>query len=196
MAKALSRLKKSLSRPQIVSFEVNESARGSYCGQGGPAPDKLQQWKLSLTEKLDKLRTLNKEILASIDDDAIEEEIEQSDMFSECMQQSICQVEQLILSKPAQPAVTYRAPPSHESPSKPPNDTTTDTERNSAGIVPPVKTVIRLPKLVLKSFNGDLTKWEAFWSTFESSIHLNRSLSPVDKFAYLNSLLESRRSWA
>ena len=90
---------------------------------GGPAPDKLQQWKLSLTEKLDKHLTLNKEILASIDDDAIEEEIEQSDMFSERMQQSICQVEQLILSKPAQPAVTYRAPPSHESPSKPPNDT-------------------------------------------------------------------------
>ena len=107
---------------------------------GGPAPDKLQQWKLSLTDKLDKLRTLNEEILASIDDDAIEEEIEQSDVFSERMQQSICQVEQLILSKPAQPAVTHRAPPSRDSPSKPPDDTTADTERNPADIVPPVKT--------------------------------------------------------
>jgi len=40
------------------------------------------------------------------------------------------------------------------------------------------------------TFNGDLTKWEAFWSTFESSIHLNLTLSAVDKFTYLNSLLE------
>jgi len=105
-------------------------------------------------------------------------------------------VEQLILYKPAHPAVTHRAPTSRDKPSKLPDGATTaDTERNPADIVPPVKTgdsssKVKLPKLVPKSFNGDLTKWEAFWSTFESAIHLNTSLSPVDKFTYLNSLLE------
>ena len=49
---------------------------------------------------------------------------------------------------------------------------------------------VKLPKLVPKSFNGDLTKWEAFWSTFESSIRLHPTLSAVDKFTYLTSLLE------
>ena len=56
----------------------------------GPAPERLQQWKLSLIENLDKLHTLNDEILASVGDDAIEEEINQSDVLSECTQQCIC----------------------------------------------------------------------------------------------------------
>ena len=32
---------------------------------------------------------------------------------------------------------------------------------------------------------------ERFWDSFESAIHLNRSLSDVDKFNYLRSYLES-----
>jgi len=44
--------------------------------------------------------------------------------------------------------------------------------------------------LTPKTFNGDLTKWETFWSTYESSIHLDSSLSAADKFTYLHSLLE------
>jgi len=51
---------------------------------------------------------LNDEILASIEDDAIEEEIEQSDVFSKWIQQCLCHLEQLILSKPPVPAITYQ----------------------------------------------------------------------------------------
>ena len=40
---------------------------------GEPAPQQLQQWKLSVMEELDNLHTINDEILASIKDDAIEE---------------------------------------------------------------------------------------------------------------------------
>ena len=50
---------------------------------------------------------------------------------------------------------------------------------------------VRLPKLTIKKFNGDLTKWVTFWDTFNSSIHTNPTLSNVDKFSYLTSLLES-----
>ena len=49
---------------------------------------------------------------------------------------------------------------------------------------------VKLPKVKRKKFNGDLTKWEAFWSSFESSIHLNPGLTAVDKFHYLSSLLK------
>ena len=49
---------------------------------------------------------------------------------------------------------------------------------------------VKLPKLESKRFNGNLTKWEIFWSSFESSIHLNPTLTTVDKFQYLSSLLE------
>ena len=57
-------------------------------------------------------------------------------------------------------------------------------------VVSDVHCRVKLPKLVPKSFNGDLTKWEAFWSTFKFSIHLHPTLSAVDKFTYLTSLLE------
>lgn len=50
---------------------------------------------------------------------------------------------------------------------------------------------VKLPKLSIKKFTGDLTQWVAFWDSFDSAIHSNYSLSPVDKFNYLRSYLES-----
>ena len=43
----------------------------------------------------------------------------------------------------------------------------------------------------LKRFNGDLAKWITFWDTYESTVHENPSLTSIDKFNYLSSLLES-----
>lgn len=55
----------------------------------------------------------------------------------------------------------------------------------------PVTSQVKLPKLSMKRFNGDLTKWMTFWDSFNSSIHSNPSLSSIDKFNYLMSLVES-----
>ena len=183
----LARIKKVRAGHHASASRLMNQLEEASAVTGGPALEKLHQWKLSLNEKLVKLRTFNDEVLASIEDDAIAEEIEQADMFSERLQQSICHVEQLIS--------THRnTPPTHGN-----SPTTTTTGTGAASEPRPEHRVtpatdagsrVKLPKLVLKTFNGDLTKWEAFWSTFESSIHLNPSLSAVDKFTYLNSLLE------
>ena len=53
---------------------------------------------------------------------------------------------------------------------------------------------VKLLKLTLKKFNGDLTKWTTFWDSYESLIHHNSQLSDIDKFIYLNSLLEGPAS--
>jgi len=53
---------------------------------------------------------------------------------------------------------------------------------------------VKLPKLSIKKFGGDLMKWVSFWDSFESSIHQNSLLSNIDKFNYLNSFLESTAS--
>ena len=50
---------------------------------------------------------------------------------------------------------------------------------------------VKLPKLSLKKFNGDLTQWTTFWDTFEAAVHQNPALTSIDKFSYLTSLLES-----
>ena len=49
---------------------------------------------------------------------------------------------------------------------------------------------VKLPKLQLHPFSGDLTQWTSFWDSYESAIHTNEQLSEIEKFNYLNSLLE------
>ncbi|XP_063923051.1 uncharacterized protein LOC135137358 [Zophobas morio] len=51
------------------------------------------------------------------------------------------------------------------------------------------QTNIRLPKISLRNFHGDFVKWYPFIQTFNTAIHNNESLPPVDKFQYLLSCL-------
>ena len=46
---------------------------------------------------------------------------------------------------------------------------------------------IRLPKLTIPSFEGDITKWTPFWDSYESAIYHNTGLTAIDKFNYLRS---------
>ena len=57
-------------------------------------------------------------------------------------------------------------------------------------------TQVKLPKLDLRKFDGDISKWSSFWDAFESSVHNNTKLAPIDKFNYLNSLLVKSASEA
>ena len=54
----------------------------------------------------------------------------------------------------------------------------------------------RLPKLYLPKFRGDVRKWSAFWEQFESLVHKNEEMSPIDTFNYFNSLLEGEAARA
>eukprot|EP00795_Rhopilema_esculentum_P004207 gene4207-20394_t len=49
---------------------------------------------------------------------------------------------------------------------------------------------LRLPKLELKSFDGNMMNWMEFWDSFERNIHLNSSLCDVDKMSYLKASLK------
>ena len=48
----------------------------------------------------------------------------------------------------------------------------------------------RLPKLSLPKFRGDVTKWNTFWDSFQIAVHRNEGISNIDKFNYLNYVLE------
>ena len=50
----------------------------------------------------------------------------------------------------------------------------------------PSDSKIKLPKLTIPPFEGDITKWTPFW---DSAIHRNSSLTEINKFNYLRSLL-------
>ena len=49
---------------------------------------------------------------------------------------------------------------------------------------------VKLPKLEIHPFDGNVTKWTTFWDSFESAIDSSSRLSDIDKFNYLRSLLE------
>lgn len=48
---------------------------------------------------------------------------------------------------------------------------------------------VKLPKLVLQKFSGDVLQWQSFWDQFVAVVH-NSDLPDITKFTYLRSLLE------
>ena len=49
---------------------------------------------------------------------------------------------------------------------------------------------MKLPKLYLPKFAGDVTKFRTFWDSFDSAINQNPDLSAINKFNYLKMLLD------
>lgn len=55
---------------------------------------------------------------------------------------------------------------------------------------------VRLPKLELIKFNGDLHQWAMFWEQYNAAIHNNVSLDDNAKFTYLKTLLTGKAAIA
>jgi len=55
---------------------------------------------------------------------------------------------------------------------------------------------VRLPKIQLKTFNGDISQWIAFHNVFDVTANQNKSLSDIDKFQYYFVIMSSRRAFS
>ena len=65
--------------------------------------------------------------------------------------------------------------------------------RSLPSIGPPDHSTVhrpQLPKLTLAKFRGEVTTWSSFWDLYKVVVHENAVIMIVDKFNYLNSLLE------
>ena len=128
----------------------------------------LSVLKITLSEKLDTIKALDTEILDLLDkDDEIATEIEKSDDYKEEIYMVIGRISTAIRDPPPRVLTT-----------------------GAATSAPAPLSRVRLPKLQLRSFSGDVTKWTSFWQSFEAAVHKNSDLSDVEKFNHLNSLLE------
>ena len=130
---------------------------------------KVFQLKRSLEEKIDTLKLLDADLLELLEDEAaLTEEIEQADDFKGAIYAAIIKAEKCsstILSTDHTPAEMTKA------------------------TISPGNHHVKLPKLALHSFSGDVTQWLTFWDSFKSAIHDNDQLVEIDKFNYLKSLL-------
>ena len=45
---------------------------------------------------------------------------------------------------------------------------------------------VKLLKLEISKFNGNILNWPGFWDQFSSAIHTKTNISDIDEFSYLN----------
>ena len=180
-----------------ISDELDQSKQALHVST-------LRQKRESLRSKLETLKVLDEDILSNVEEEEIENEIREADLVSELIQLSIARIDNF-LETPRPPAKSVDAPGQHETPvsphisastevgsgnTEPLNDTVESHNPTASPCTPPPPDPqVKLPKLDLKKFDGEISNWPTFWDAFESSIHNNTKLAAIDKFNYLNSLL-------
>jgi hypothetical protein len=118
---------------------------------------KLGQLKLSVSEKLVALKKLDDEIIDLIEnDDEIVQDISETDEYNENVYNSLAKIEM------------YLADRAKTMPS--------DSMRHND-----ISSKMKLPRLDLPVFNGDIMQWITFWDLYVVSVDTNPSLSPVEK---------------
>ena len=140
-----------------VSATKMISRTEDFLARDVPDVSKLPQLKLSLNEKLEVLKQLDEEIVGMVNEDDVSGEIEQSDEFREGIYAVAVRIECAL-------ALPTSTPP-------PP--------RSSAvmHIPPSVGSQVKLPKITLRPFDGELTSWTPFWDSFKAAVHDNHALS-------------------
>ena len=63
-------------------------------------------------------------------------------------------------------------------------------EQTSSGSAEHKQSYLKLPKLELPKFDGDVLKFQKLWDQFEASVHDNDNVPAIQKFTYLRSVLE------
>ena len=112
-----------------------------------PDQTKLACLRQALNEKLTTIKALDNEVIELLEDDAVVEDIEGADIFKEKIFTSLLLIDQLM-------ETLKTTNPAH----------TTPTVNHSR---------VKLPKLQLHPFSGDLIQWTSFWDSYESAIHTN-----------------------
>ena len=167
--------------------------------------NKLQVKVKSLNEKKEYLAQLDEEILQRCTLDEVDGEVDESTDISSRIIEYVVKINDYLKG----PNTTFRTsnasphpipalevlrphsrtytPPrptaSHglfESPDVP---STSSNERNQG---------VRLPKITLPRFKGDVTKFQHFWQSFRCAVHENQCLSDVHKLNYLVNSLEGQ----
>ncbi|XP_054724251.1 uncharacterized protein LOC129234281 [Uloborus diversus] len=137
--------------------------------------DLLSIYKDQLNEKYDCLKKLNSDIQDLTAESEFENEIETSEHYSERIIEFRYKITKFLNERAA------------ESQKELFESSISKDESNSQSFK--IERCMKLPKLTIHKFYGDSSCWLEFWGQFSNAIDKNKSLSPIDKFSYLKSLL-------
>ena len=117
-------------------------------------------------------------VLESMENDAeIDKEIQESTDFRGFLQETCIEID-LCLKEHVK----------NEQPEHGPTTEAVDTSVISS--LSSKQASVKLPKIVLKKFDGNPTNFQSFWDSYNTAIHENEDISDVNKMAYLFGLLE------
>lgn len=137
-----------------------------------------------LEAKLKTLKKIDQEVLSLCNIDEIPQEIKESEKY----------VEKVITCQKPINDISQQNREMQET------DPLAGLIQTLLGGVPPLlptsQVNAKLPKLVLPKFHGEVTTWMGFWDSYKSAVHENVSLSKINKYNYLRSLLEGAASQA
>ena len=159
------------------------------------AKAELIKWKVTLKEQLEKILPLDEQILAELvekedsTEDEVTEEITRAATLKADVTQRLVAIDERLT---ATSNVPHPEPSTSQAVSSPPASNQNGAQNTSSPATTSgnQKTArVKLPKLEVRKFSGRLEQWQEFWDCYESAIHLNESLSDVDKFSYLRGLL-------
>ena len=126
---------------------------------------KVNALKTNYETQLEKIRILDDDIADLIDEENIEEELAQSLLAKDKSYEILATINSFICKL----SISTTLPS--------PSTTSASSLR------------VRLPKLELKRFDGNILNWQTFWDRFSSSVHNQENISDIDKFSYLKGLL-------
>ena len=175
----------------------------------------LKRFLSVLHEKRDIILKMDAEILNDVgSEEEIVREIEEADVYRERIEMAVIAIEQAI-SKTEQASplhirqgeestsepvnqqadrLSISPTPSdaqaHVAPPSPVDNLHSSPEQVTAWINYDEDAIGETLELTLRKFSGDPTAWTPFWDSYESAIHQNPDLSDIDKFNYLQSLVE------
>ena len=200
----LSRKKRMRAGHRSSATRILAQVEGELTGDT-PDVERLDAFRTTLTEKKDILRGLDTEILELVTEEELETEIGQSDEYNERIHLALVRINKALEPRPTPTPTTTRPRSRPTTPVEPDEPRETVDAREPATPEPPADrtreeipsvastptgTRVKLPKIVLPRFSGNVMQWPSFWDSYNSSIHRNETLSEVDKFNYLRSLLE------
>ncbi|XP_056094778.1 uncharacterized protein LOC130073406 [Rhinichthys klamathensis goyatoka] len=142
-------------------------------GKEDPIVDRLCELLALLSAKEETLLELNREIQECTEMDDLENEVVNAEEYGE----------RVVSAKARVQRVTQRI---RESTNSRPCDAV-PLQRGQT---------VKLPKLIISKFSGEISLWQDFWNQFETAIHRNDALSKTEKFNYLKTYVTGAASKA
>ena len=148
---------------------------------------RVESISTSLKQKHQYITELNEQIINKIDTPLIDKEIDETSEWDATVFEVINKIEQIKLGS------YTRDPQPHGIPINGQIESNTQQEgqdRSFSSSIVAQNAGIRLPKINLPKFGGDITEFNAFWQSFECAVHANENINAVHKLNYLMNLLE------